>query len=137
MMTFTSLNDLSTQAEYHTSLSQLSQAEHFLRQILITRTALEGADASVRDKFNLAAVMVQQQKFAEAEPLLRQVLQFLQGRDGAKREMRHWVDQEVATTRLLGLALKGQGKVEEARELRSTAQVLEERLAGTTSAGTR
>jgi hypothetical protein len=130
MTTFTPLNDLYTQAEHHISLSQFSQAESFLHRILITRTALEGVDGSVRDKFNLAAVLVQQQKFAEAEPLLRQVLQFLRGRDSAERETRHWSEQEVATGRLLMSALEGQGKVGEASEEGRITQVLKERLVG-------
>ncbi|KAF4553165.1 Hypothetical protein D9617_8g051790 [Elsinoe fawcettii] len=85
------------------------EQEEGLRDIIRNREDLEGRDASVRDRYNLAATLIQQSKFEEAEELLRDVLSFLTGRDSG-RESEEFREQEEGARALLQKALEGQGK---------------------------
>lgn len=73
--------------------------ERQYREIIKKRQQAEGLEATYRDRYNLAAVLVKSRKFDEAGIMLRDVLRFLEGRDG--RESEPFRQQEATTKRLL------------------------------------
>lgn len=118
----TDLNAMELEAVQCFSLSYYTEAEQLYRRILHARSEAEGPDAARRDQFNLACVLVKKQNFAEAEPLLREVLTFLESR--SNRNRKHFKEQEAATMRLLAQAL-GKERADEARRLSEGASHLE------------
>lgn len=88
------------------------------------QVSIEGPLAASREAYNLSAILVQQQKWTEAEPLLRELLKDLQERETG-RETTNFILQEAATMRLLGSSLVGLGREEEGRRFIGDAEVME------------
>lgn len=104
------------------SLSQYNEAEQLYRRIMNARSETEGPEAARRDQYNLASVLVKEQKFDEAEPLLRDLLASLEAR--SIRNRKHFMQQEAGTMRLLVQTL-GKEKADEATKLSEAASHLE------------
>lgn len=104
------------------SLHQFNEAEQLYRQIMHAHSQAEDFDAARRDQYNLGSVLVRQRKFDDAEPLLRDLLAYLEAR--SVRNRKHFMQQEAATTRLLVQTL-GERQQEEATRLSEVASRLE------------
>ncbi|TKX18434.1 hypothetical protein C1H76_9223 [Elsinoe australis] len=98
------------------SLGHYAQAEDLYRNRVNTICQSEGVEASYRDQYHLSISLVQQQKFAEAEHILKEVLAFLTSRQEG-RDTENFAEQEMATRKLLSQALRGQGRSEGAEGL--------------------
>ncbi|CAD0110317.1 unnamed protein product [Aureobasidium uvarum] len=92
------------------------QATH--RSIISTIQQHLGQDATHSDRYNLCNNLVQQQKYTEAEPTLKDLLVWLAKRpvlDANSGHLQtHFLDQEAGTMVLLLQSLRGQGRDEEA-----------------------
>jgi hypothetical protein len=103
-------------AAYHTITKQLNLAEKHYRRIIDTVEKYEGQEATYADRYNLAHVLVMQHKYQEAEPILRDTLNYLAQRP-VDDDSDHLLEQKDGTIRLLVRSLQGQGKTEEADKL--------------------
>ena len=83
-----------------------NEAENLYRQICDIRKERSGPEAALRDKHNLSATLVKQQKFQEAEPILRRLHGYLNQRTSG-RESETFIEQEAACLSLLRQALEG------------------------------
>jgi hypothetical protein len=88
-------------------LDKLGQAEQTWRRLLEIHDRIDGRGNQLAVMSNLAGVLNQQGKFAEAEPLLQQILPQLDGGIGKHSE------HAIGMVRQLSLALGGQGRYEE------------------------
>lgn len=100
---------LESQAEKFAEEGKYKEAETLYRQVLDKRTKVSGAEFAYRDMYNLSGVLVQQEKYQEAESFLSPLLEFLEAREGREGK-REFIEQEAGTLRLLGRSLEGQGK---------------------------
>lgn len=116
------LDAMELEAVSYFSLHQYHEAEQVYRRIWQARIAADGLGAACREQYNLAAVLVKEEKFDEAQPLLREVLGSLQAR--SNRSRKHFMQQEAGTMRLLVETL-GEGQSEEATRLSEAASRLE------------
>lgn len=85
-----------------------------------------GQGPDLRSDYNHCATLVNEQKFDEAEPLLRKLLNDLEGRSEG-RETRDFMLQEAGTLSLLGETLEGLGKGAEAATMKERGMRLKER----------
>jgi hypothetical protein len=95
---------------------QYDRAEQAYRYIIDTIQVYEGQDATYLDRYNLSNVLVLQRKYAEAEPILRDMLNFLVQRDVGIDDGR-FLEQERGTVGLLIQSIGGQRRTEEADKL--------------------
>lgn len=116
------LNAMELEAISCLSLNQLIEAEWLYRRILNACSSSEGPDASRRDQWNLASVLVKEGKYMEAESILREIWAYLEARSG--RTKKHFMEQEIGTLRLLEMCL-GEEKAEEKGTLGKLATQLE------------
>lgn len=107
-------------ASYLTTTNQLPLAEVTYKYIIDTVQQHEGQEATYADRYNLSNVLVKQHKYAEAEPILRDTLNYLTKRP-VDDVSDHFLEQEDATISLLVQSLKGQEKDEEAYRLMAGA----------------
>jgi hypothetical protein len=99
---------------------ELNLAEEQYRYIVNTVQDHEGQEATYADRYNLSNVLVMQHKYAEAEPILRDALNYLAKRpvgDGSS----NFLEQEDGTIKMLVQSLKGQGREKEADDLVATS----------------
>jgi hypothetical protein len=99
---------------------EFNSAEQAYRHIIDTVQEHEGQDATYLDRYNLSNVLVLQRKYVQAEPILRDMLNFLVKRDvGA--DSAHFLEQERGTVGLLIQSIRGQGRTAEANKLMADA----------------
>ncbi|KAK4499169.1 hypothetical protein PRZ48_009681 [Zasmidium cellare] len=103
------LDAMELEAVSYFSLHQYNEAEQVYRRIWQAQMEAKGPDEARREQYNLASVLVKEEKFDEAEPLLREVLGFLEAR--SNRNRKHFMQQEAGTMRLLVQTL-GEEKTE-------------------------
>ena len=129
--------DINTQAELtrlQDEVASSSKAGHFdqaekkYRQIIDIMHQHKGAEATYRDLYNISSVLVSQQKYDEAAPILTDLLLSLSQRSIDCDDNSNLLEQETGTVRLLIQTFRGQGRSEEADELMagSTCQGSEE-----------
>ena len=99
-----------------TTGGHLNLAEENYRYIVDTIQQHEGTEATYADRYNLSNVLVMQHKYAEAEPILRDMLSYLAKRP-VDNDSGHFLEQEEGTIRMLVESVKGQGRDEEAKKL--------------------
>jgi tetratricopeptide (TPR) repeat protein len=113
-------------ARFRDEAARLSAAGHFdeaekiYRQIVDTIRQHEGPEASYRELYNLSSTLVSQQKYDEAEPILRDALARLACRP-IHGDSGHLLEQETGTLRLLFQTVRGQGRAEEADKMMAGA----------------
>ncbi|KEQ73124.1 hypothetical protein M436DRAFT_26642, partial [Aureobasidium namibiae CBS 147.97] len=103
-----------------TTGGHLNLAEENYRYVVDTVQQHEGTKATYADRYNLSSVLVMQHKYAEAEPTLRDMLKYLAKRP-VDNDSGHFLKQEEGTIRMLVKSVKGQGRDEEADNLRAGA----------------
>lgn len=89
------LDDMVEIASSHADLKEYDKAEQLYREILNRRLENEGIPATYRDMYNLAAVLVSNQKYEEALPLLRDLFVYLSQRT-IGRDRPEFMEQEVS-----------------------------------------
>lgn len=115
------LSDLASKASAHMNKKEYEKAESLYQQLIDLRTKSEGSEATNGDKYNFAACLIQQKKYAEAEPVLREVLKGLEARETG-RDTPEFMEQEVATARNLAETLKALGKTEEGEKMQAKSE---------------
>lgn len=103
-----------------TTGGHLNLAEETHRYVVDTIQQHEGKEATYADRYNLSNVLVMQHKHAEAEPILRDMLSYLAKRP-VDDDSGHFLEQEAGTIRMLVRSVKGQGRDDEADNLRAGA----------------
>lgn len=96
-----SFDDMEEMATTHVDLKEYEKAEQLYREILTRRLEQEGIPATYRDMYNLAAMLVNNQKYEEALPLLRDLFMYLSQRT-IGREMPEFMEQEVSNVQVTG-----------------------------------
>lgn len=115
------LSDLASKASAHVNNKEYEKAEPLYQRLIELRTKSEGSEATNGDKYNLAVCLVQQKKYAEAKPVLREVLQGLEARETG-RDTPDFMEQEAATARNLAETLKALGKTEEGEKMQAKSE---------------
>jgi hypothetical protein len=104
------------EAAHLTTTKQLPLAEQTYHHIIDTVQQHEGQEATYADRYNLSNILLMQHKYAQAEPILRDLLNYL-----AKRHVDdhsgHFLEQEAGTIQLLVQSIRGQGRNAEADKL--------------------
>ncbi|THZ14586.1 hypothetical protein D6C91_07231 [Aureobasidium pullulans] len=121
------LSKMCLEAETYTSTGQFSKAEELYKRMIDITQHHEGTEATSRELYNLSAVLINQEKYKEAEVTLRDLLVQLTSRlvdDNSD----NFLEQEAGAVGLLCRALKGQGKSEEAEMLEKNAANQQKRL---------
>ncbi|KAI5269610.1 hypothetical protein E4T47_06962 [Aureobasidium subglaciale] len=113
--TVNNLTDMISEAERHVSLGDLARAEELCQRIIPIMQQQKGPEAIPRELYNLSKVLVQQQKYSEAESILRDLLLSLAQRPVNKDNV-HFLEQEAGALRMLSQSLSGQDKVDGALE---------------------
>jgi hypothetical protein len=99
---------------------EFNSAEQAYRHIIDTIQQHEGQKATYLDRYNLSNVFVLQRKYAEAESILRDMLNFLVKRNVGVDDG-HFLEQERGTVGLLIQSIRGQGRTGEADNLMADA----------------
>lgn len=115
------LTDLASKASAHVDKKEYEKAEPLYQQLIEHHTKTEGSEATYGDKYNFAACLVQQKKYGEAEPVLRDVLKGLEARETG-RDTPEFMEQEAATARNLAETLKALGKTEEGEKMQAKSE---------------
>jgi hypothetical protein len=108
-------------ASHLTNTNQFNLAEQAYRHIIDTIQQHEGQEATYLDRYNLSNTLVLQHKYAEAEPILRDMLNFLAKRN-VDDDSAHFLEQERGTVSLLVQSIRGQGRTGEADKLMVDAE---------------
>jgi hypothetical protein len=103
-------------AAHLTTTKQFALAEETYHHIIDTVQQHEVIEATYADRYNLSNVLVMQHKYAEAEPILRDLLNYLAKRPVGD-ESNHFLEQEAGTIQLLVQSIRGQGRNAEADKL--------------------
>jgi hypothetical protein len=99
---------------------EYNSAEEAYHHIIDKIQQHEGQEATYMDRYNLSNVLVLQRKYAEAEPILRDMLNFLVKRNVGV-DNGHFLEQEHGTVGLLIQSIRGQGRTGEADKLMTDA----------------
>jgi hypothetical protein len=99
---------------------QYDSAEQVYRHITDAVQEHEGKDATYLDCYNLSSVLALQRKYAEAELILRNMLNFLVKRNVGIDDG-NFLEQERGTVGLLIQSIRGQGRTGEANILMADA----------------
>jgi hypothetical protein len=108
-------------ASHLTTTNQFNLAEQAYRHIIDTIQQHQGQEATYLDRYNLSNVLVLQHEYAEAEPILRDMLNFLAKRN-VDADSSHFLKQERGTVGLLVQSIRGQGRTGEADKLMADAE---------------
>lgn len=122
------LTDLASKASAHVNNKEYEEAEPLYQQLIDHRTKSEGSEATYGDKYNLAVCLIQQKRYTEAEPVLREVLKGLEARETG-RDTPDFMEQEAATTRNLAETLKALGKTEEGEKMQAKSEEMSAKAA--------
>jgi tetratricopeptide (TPR) repeat protein len=115
-------------------LKEYEQAEQTYKMMNQLGSTWNGEDSiwDTRTAYNLPAVLVAQKKYAEAEPILRQLLVAVESRtrpDGTNKEdLSIFLQQDIGSRRLMVETLNGLGKHDEADPIAKKAFALVDKL---------